>query len=211
MISVSSDFFFLHLRLAMSGSYEYWRLVKVEIVLSAFTDAISRLFTILPVVVVRRAWSRISGIAVIRPKAVQFIASEILAASRAAFSAGLAEATAAGRDQTHDGAEQSEQGGILRQRSRVCFSNWRIFPIMLSSMALLCLPALLPPLASHPDRQHLREMAESLVNHIRGLSKSLSAPDALVPHLAVSDMTRFRWIQLDRNGDAIASTSKIGK
>src|SRR6266702_2446459 len=96
MISVSSDSFFLHLRLAMIGSCQYWgRLVKVEIVLSAFTDAISRLFTIWPVVVVRRAWSSRSGIAVIRPNAVQFMASEMLAASRAAFSAGLAVATAA--------------------------------------------------------------------------------------------------------------------
>src|SRR6185369_1032085 len=95
MISVSMDSFFLHLRLAMIGSYEYWRLVKVEIVLSALTDAISRLFTIWPVVVVKRAWSSSRGIAVIRPKAVQFMASEMLAASRAAFSAGLAVATAA--------------------------------------------------------------------------------------------------------------------
>lgn len=62
--------------------------------MSALTDAISRLFTILPVFVVRRAWSRRSGIAVIRPKAVQFMASEMLAASREAFSAGLAVATA---------------------------------------------------------------------------------------------------------------------
>ena len=60
----------------------------------ALTDAISRLSTIWPVVEVSLACISSIGIAAIRPKAVVFIATEILAESRSAFSAGLALATA---------------------------------------------------------------------------------------------------------------------
>jgi hypothetical protein len=65
-----------------------------EITLSAFTEAISRLSTIAPVLAVRIAWVTRSGMATISPKAVVFIATEMLADSRSAFSAGLALATA---------------------------------------------------------------------------------------------------------------------
>ena len=46
------------------------------------------------VFVCRKEWTKSRGTATIRPKAVQFMASEMLAASRLAFSAGLAVATA---------------------------------------------------------------------------------------------------------------------
>src|SRR3972149_6494962 len=71
-----------------------WRLVKFEIAFSALTDANSRLSTIWPVVDVSLAWKNRSGIADISPKAVVFMATEILAESRSAFSAGFALETA---------------------------------------------------------------------------------------------------------------------
>src|SRR5580698_2800825 len=60
-----------------------------------FTEAISRLSISSVVLVCSQAWMNNSGTAVIRPKAVQFIATEMLAESRLAFSAGLTVATAA--------------------------------------------------------------------------------------------------------------------
>ena len=60
-----------------------------------FTEAISRLSTSSVVLVCSTAWISTSGTATIRPKAVQFIATEMLADSRFAFSAGFTVATAA--------------------------------------------------------------------------------------------------------------------
>jgi hypothetical protein len=60
----------------MVCSYPNLSLVKLEIVFSVFTDAISRLSTIWPVVDVSFAWSSRSGIADISPKAVVFMATE---------------------------------------------------------------------------------------------------------------------------------------
>src|SRR6185437_1715190 len=60
-----------------------------------FTEAISRLSISSVVFVWMTAWINSSGTAVIRPKAVQFIATEMLADSRLAFSAGFTVATAA--------------------------------------------------------------------------------------------------------------------
>src|SRR6185437_2463967 len=60
-----------------------------------FTEAISRLSISSVVLVCRKAWTNSSGTAVIRPNAVQFIATEMLADNRLAFSAGLMVATAA--------------------------------------------------------------------------------------------------------------------
>src|ERR1700724_2445321 len=65
------------------------------IALRNLTDAISRLSISSVVRVCSQAWMNSSGTAVIRPKAVQFIATEMLADSRLAFSAGLTVATAA--------------------------------------------------------------------------------------------------------------------
>src|SRR5215471_6824078 len=65
------------------------------IALRNFTDAISRLSMRPVVLVCRYAWMNSSGTAVMRPNAVQFIATEMLADSRFAFSAGLIVATAA--------------------------------------------------------------------------------------------------------------------
>jgi len=59
------------------------------------TDAVSRLLISSVVFVCRSAWTNTIGTAVIRPKAVQFMASEMLADSRFAFSAGFTVATAA--------------------------------------------------------------------------------------------------------------------
>ena len=70
------------------------RCVFAEITLSAFTEAISRLSMIAPALVVRIELVTNNGIATIKPKAVVFIATEILADSRSAFSAGFAFATA---------------------------------------------------------------------------------------------------------------------
>src|SRR5438046_10542041 len=58
-------------------------------------DAISRPSIRSVVRVCSHAWMNSSGTAVMRPKAVQFIATEMLADSRLAFSAGLTVATAA--------------------------------------------------------------------------------------------------------------------
>src|SRR5450432_193 len=58
------------------------------------TDAISRLSISSVVLVCRNAWMNSSGTAVISPNAVQFMATEIEADSRLAFSAGLTVATA---------------------------------------------------------------------------------------------------------------------
>ena len=72
------------------------------------------------VFVCSNAWMNRSGTAVIRPNAVQFIASEMLADSRFAFSAGFTVATARERvDQTADGAEQAEQRREVRERREV--------------------------------------------------------------------------------------------
>src|SRR5581483_8868576 len=60
-----------------------------------FTEAISRLSISSVVFVCRNACTNNSGTAVIRPNAVQFMATEILADNRLAFSAGLMVATAA--------------------------------------------------------------------------------------------------------------------
>src|SRR6185312_8731525 len=59
------------------------------------TDAISRLSISSVVLVWMTAWMSSSGTAVIRPNAVQFIATEMLAESRFAFCAGSIVATAA--------------------------------------------------------------------------------------------------------------------
>jgi hypothetical protein len=64
------------------------------ITFSALTEAISRLSTISPVLAVSTECVTSNGIAAISPKAVVFIATEMLAESRSAFSAGLAFATA---------------------------------------------------------------------------------------------------------------------
>jgi hypothetical protein len=60
-----------------------------------FTEAISRLSMSSVVLVCNHACMNSSGTAVIRPKAVQFIATEMLADNRLAFSAGFTVATAA--------------------------------------------------------------------------------------------------------------------
>src|SRR5580698_741307 len=60
------------------------------------TDAISRLSMSSVVLVCRKAWMNSSGTAVISPKAVQFMATEMLAESRLAFSAGFTVATVMG-------------------------------------------------------------------------------------------------------------------
>ncbi len=60
----------------------------------ALTEAISRLTTISPVFEVSTVLVISSGIATISPKAVVFMATEMLAESRSAFSAGFALATA---------------------------------------------------------------------------------------------------------------------
>ena len=67
-----------------------WRSV---IAFRNFTEAISRLSMSSVVFVCRNACTNSSGTAVIRPNAVQFMATEILADSRLAFSAGLIVAT----------------------------------------------------------------------------------------------------------------------
>src|SRR5262249_11714074 len=59
------------------------------------TEAISRLSMSSVVLVCSQAWMKSSGTAVIRPKAVQFIATEMLADSGFAFWAGWRAATAA--------------------------------------------------------------------------------------------------------------------
>src|SRR5579862_5930180 len=59
------------------------------------TDAISRLSIVSVVLVWSQAWISSNGTALMSPNAVQFIATEILADSRLAFSAGLTVATAA--------------------------------------------------------------------------------------------------------------------
>src|SRR5690606_11241138 len=59
-----------------------------------FTDAISMLSMISVVLVCSTAWMTRKGTAVIGPKAVQFMASEMLADSRLAFSAGFTDDTA---------------------------------------------------------------------------------------------------------------------
>src|SRR5438045_7251036 len=70
-------------------------LCRSVIALRNLTDAISRLSISSVVLVCSHAWMNSSGTAVMRPKAVQFIATEMLADSRFAFSAGLTVATAA--------------------------------------------------------------------------------------------------------------------
>src|SRR5690606_23321022 len=67
---------------------------RSTIVFRNLTEAISRLSTSSVVLVWSRACTSSSGIATIRPKAVVFIATEIDAESRSAFSAGLALETA---------------------------------------------------------------------------------------------------------------------
>src|SRR5437764_15221910 len=59
------------------------------------TDAISRLSISSVVRVCSHAWMNSSGTAVMRPKAVQFIATETLADSRLAVAGGVTVATAA--------------------------------------------------------------------------------------------------------------------
>src|SRR5277367_2263509 len=59
-----------------------------------FTDAISRLSIKEVVLDSRNMWERSSVMATPRPEAVLFIATEMAAASKLAFSAGLAVATA---------------------------------------------------------------------------------------------------------------------
>jgi len=166
--------------------------------LSAFTDAISRLFTIWPVVVVRRAWSSSSGIAVISPKAVQFMASAMLAASRAAFSAGLAVATAAKAVIRPMMVPSSpNRVAIFESSARygVRFSNWGTMSIMLSSMAIsMSSRRLTAPWRANPI-DSICEMAESSSLIIsRALSKSPSASTGCTSShiLRFPSLTRFR-------------------
>ena len=104
-----------------------------------FTEAISRLSISSVVLVCSTACMRRSGTAVIRPKAVQFIATEMLADSRFAFCAGSMVATAAkALDETHDGAQEPEESrevGKGRDVECVRFSRRGTTSIMLSSIA----------------------------------------------------------------------------
>ena len=59
-----------------------------------FTDAISRLSTMAVVFVCNTEWISTSGIATMRPNAVQFMPIEMLADKSSAFSAGFAVDTA---------------------------------------------------------------------------------------------------------------------
>src|SRR5947207_11796314 len=74
------------------------------------TDAISRLSISSVVRVCSHAWMNSSGTAVMRPKAVQFIATEMLADSRLAFSAGLTVA----RSEEHTSELQSHSDLVCR-------------------------------------------------------------------------------------------------
>src|SRR5260221_14580130 len=76
-------------------------LLRSVTALRNFTEAISRLSTSSVVLVCSTACITSSGTAVIRPKAVQFIATEMPAGSRLALSARLTVATLHPADKAH--------------------------------------------------------------------------------------------------------------